>query len=586
MVEDETPHVVADVLGPLESCIHGSLFPLLRAPQFRCPGEVLKVLKKPQGKGIPGASGLPDEDQVLRTSQGLPVAILHSAFLQKLPPPPREGHEHLSVIEVVSREKSSQNPGIRPPDEDFFTIGREEARLELELLEREALLFSGQVPVPGPLGLVVLVEASHGIKDHEVPLISLGVAHPEWEGLPRVSQDVPLLFQEFDEGRQPTWCGPDESHLVEVLSFPGLFLDRSGESRLDGSRESCLDRSGESRLAGSRESCLDHSVESRLAGSEEFCLAGFRVSRCGNRSPSGQACQGNQERGDEDRPPGKRNPHCCLQNDSAGACSGDEARRLTGPVSPGGELVGPQEKGGEERFQAQRGRGGSLWTVQGRGIVPRREGIPRPTGGDPSAGRRVRMRGSLEVTRIPPLKPPLKGRDALKTLYLLRHAKSSWEHDGMSDYDRPLAPRGLKAAPRMGQFMAREELIPHRTLCSGALRAIETWELVAPTLGRTVPTEFRPEVYHSSPSSLMELIHGLPETDESALLVGHNPTFQELSLSLAGSGDEGALRSIRAKFPTGALAVLDFPFRHWPEVAPGAGYLRMFVRPRSLKKNG
>ncbi|MFO8172838.1 MAG: histidine phosphatase family protein [Longimicrobiales bacterium] len=171
----------------------------------------------------------------------------------------------------------------------------------------------------------------------------------------------------------------------------------------------------------------------------------------------------------------------------------------------------------------------------------------------------------------------------MKTLYLLRHAKSSWEHDGLSDYDRPLAPRGLKAAPRMGRFMAREELIPHRTLCSGALRARETWELVAPALGEAVPTEFRPEIYHSSPSSLLELIHGLGKTDESALLVGHNPTFQQLSLSLAGSGDEGALRTIRAKFPTGALAVLDFPYHHWPEVAPGAGYLRMFVPPRSLK---
>lgn len=171
----------------------------------------------------------------------------------------------------------------------------------------------------------------------------------------------------------------------------------------------------------------------------------------------------------------------------------------------------------------------------------------------------------------------------MKTVFLLRHAKSSWDNPGLADYDRPLASRGEKAAPRMGRFLEREGLIPERVLCSGALRARQTWDLVALSLGTTVPTEIRPDIYHSTSGSLLNLIQGLPEKDASVLLVGHNPTFQELALLLLGHGDPNAVQKMKAKFPTAALAVLDFPDHGWSGVLPGQGRLRLFIRPRDLE---
>jgi phosphohistidine phosphatase len=170
----------------------------------------------------------------------------------------------------------------------------------------------------------------------------------------------------------------------------------------------------------------------------------------------------------------------------------------------------------------------------------------------------------------------------LKTVLLLRHAKSSWDEPLLEDFRRPLAPRGRKAATRMGRFMGREGLIPQRVLCSGAVRATETWELLSEGLDRNVPTEIRDDIYHASPMSLLELVRSLPDHEDSVLLVGHNPTFEDLARQLIGSGDPGALRDLASKYPTGALAVLDFRIGRWVELDPGEGDLRAFVRPKAL----
>lgn len=171
----------------------------------------------------------------------------------------------------------------------------------------------------------------------------------------------------------------------------------------------------------------------------------------------------------------------------------------------------------------------------------------------------------------------------MKTIYLLRHAKSSWDQPYLDDYQRPLAPRGSKAAPRLGRYMAKEKLIPQRVLCSGARRAQESWELVSDALGVTVPVKVLPEIYEGSTGTLKGLIHGLPDSEDSVLLVGHNPTFHHLALSLAGSGEETALQRLQFKYPTGALAILDFTVQGWSQVREGAGHLRDFVRPEDLK---
>ena len=172
----------------------------------------------------------------------------------------------------------------------------------------------------------------------------------------------------------------------------------------------------------------------------------------------------------------------------------------------------------------------------------------------------------------------------MKTVLLLRHAKSSWDHPGLDDFRRPLAPRGRKAAARMGRFLAESRTLPDRVLCSGALRAVQTWELVSESLGEKIPTEIREDIYHASPGTLLRLIRTLPEDSGSALLVGHNPTFEMLALRLASpSGNDTALRTMKTKYPTAALAVLDFSVETWRAVEEGGGTLRDFIRPRDLE---
>ena len=90
----------------------------------------------------------------------------------------------------------------------------------------------------------------------------------------------------------------------------------------------------------------------------------------------------------------------------------------------------------------------------------------------------------------------------MKTVLLLRHAKSSWNHPSLGDFDRPLAPRGRKAAPRIARFMRAEGLIPDVVFCSAALRALETWALVAPGLDADVPLETLRDLYHGTPGQL------------------------------------------------------------------------------------
>jgi phosphohistidine phosphatase len=171
----------------------------------------------------------------------------------------------------------------------------------------------------------------------------------------------------------------------------------------------------------------------------------------------------------------------------------------------------------------------------------------------------------------------------VKTVYLLRHAKSSWDDPTLPDFSRPLNPRGRKAAPRVGHYMARQGLMPHRILCSGARRAVETMERVTQALDPDIPVEIRDDIYHSSTDTLLQLIQSQPQEVDSVLLIGHNPTFEDLALALAGQGDERALESLDRKYPTGALAILDFSVVQWKEVRGGTGFLRDFVRPKDLK---
>ncbi len=169
----------------------------------------------------------------------------------------------------------------------------------------------------------------------------------------------------------------------------------------------------------------------------------------------------------------------------------------------------------------------------------------------------------------------------MKTLMLLRHAKSSCDDPSLPDFQRPLAARGRDAAPRMGKAMAKAGLRPDVVLCSGARRAVETWEAVAPNLD-CEQVQVDDTLYLATADAMLAWLNQLPDSVESVLLVGHNPGFEELARRLAGDGRKKALKRLRRKYPTGALAVLTFEADNWAGLQDGAGRLDHFIRPKDL----
>lgn len=161
-------------------------------------------------------------------------------------------------------------------------------------------------------------------------------------------------------------------------------------------------------------------------------------------------------------------------------------------------------------------------------------------------------------------------------LFLLRHAKSSWENEDLADHDRPLAGRGRKAAKRIGKHLRSEGIHPALVLCSSARRARETLERVGPD----GEVRIESELYGASASELLERLRRVPDATESVMLIGHNPAIQELALELADDGDR--LQDVERKFPTCALATLAAP-GGWSELRPGSAELVGFVRPKELK---
>ena len=170
----------------------------------------------------------------------------------------------------------------------------------------------------------------------------------------------------------------------------------------------------------------------------------------------------------------------------------------------------------------------------------------------------------------------------MKTLILMRHAKSAWGDSEQKDIDRPLSSRGQKAAPRMGEWLAAEGYRPNVVLCSTAARARETLELVQPSLPKNAAVEHVRGLYMASPREMLIEIGKVPESAATVMLVGHNPGIGSLASLLCGSGDAKALANLHGKFPTAAIAVLGFNVARWNDIAAGAGTLRAFTRPRDL----
>lgn len=171
----------------------------------------------------------------------------------------------------------------------------------------------------------------------------------------------------------------------------------------------------------------------------------------------------------------------------------------------------------------------------------------------------------------------------MKTLTLLRHAKSSWDDAVARDFDRPLNARGQKAAATVGRHMRAEKLSFDHVVASPAIRIVETVEQVETGYGSALAPAWDRRIYLASASSLLDVVHELPEGADSALLIGHNPGLEDLILLLIPDRTGDLLRdSVEEKFPTAALAVMSFAVDRWDAVKAGGGTLLSFTRPRDL----
>jgi phosphohistidine phosphatase len=168
------------------------------------------------------------------------------------------------------------------------------------------------------------------------------------------------------------------------------------------------------------------------------------------------------------------------------------------------------------------------------------------------------------------------------TLSLLRHAKSSWDDASLEDFERPLAKRGEAAGPRIGAFMAEHGLVPDLILCSPAVRARQTIDLVLPHLAGGPTVVYEDNLYLAASSVLLARLRRIEGKVHHVMIVGHDPGMQGLALELTGEGDAKMRQALAAKFPTAALAVIRFKAREWAKVQPAKGCLELFVTPKML----
>jgi phosphohistidine phosphatase len=174
-------------------------------------------------------------------------------------------------------------------------------------------------------------------------------------------------------------------------------------------------------------------------------------------------------------------------------------------------------------------------------------------------------------------------KNAAMRLMIFRHAKAEKGAPGARDRDRPLAPRGLKEAPRMGTYMARHRLVPRHALVSPSRRTRETWDGLAAALPAGIPVFYDDRLYDAAPEAIVAVLKETPAAVRTLIVVGHNPGLQEAARLLIAAGDVEARERLNEGLPTSGLAVIDFAGNDWDKLHPRSGRLERFVTPRLLK---
>jgi phosphohistidine phosphatase len=170
-----------------------------------------------------------------------------------------------------------------------------------------------------------------------------------------------------------------------------------------------------------------------------------------------------------------------------------------------------------------------------------------------------------------------------KKLILLRHAKSAWDNPSIADFDRPLSNRGRKAAPLVGAYLARRGLVPGLALCSSAKRAAETLDLACAGWPTKPTVRKLKSLYLAMPREMLRRLQAVGKEPDCVMLVGHNPGIADLAAWLCSHGKADQRASLARKFPTGALAVIEFDVEDWGDVDAEAGRLIEFATPKQIE---
>lgn len=170
----------------------------------------------------------------------------------------------------------------------------------------------------------------------------------------------------------------------------------------------------------------------------------------------------------------------------------------------------------------------------------------------------------------------------MKTLTLLRHAKSGWDDTVARDFDRPLNAKGRKAAQVVGAHLRQLGLGFDHIVASPAERVVQTIADVAAGYGDAIEPAWDKRLYLASSATLLDVARETPADAARLLMIGHNPGLEDFVLLLMGGGDPALVRAAELKYPTATLAELTFDVDDWSAIAPAAGTLTRFIRPRDL----
>ena len=162
----------------------------------------------------------------------------------------------------------------------------------------------------------------------------------------------------------------------------------------------------------------------------------------------------------------------------------------------------------------------------------------------------------------------------MKSVILLRHGKSDWNAPFRNDHERPLALRGIKAAKKMGKYFSKNEKSPEILISSTALRAKETIELAKKSGKWSSQLIYNSKIYGGSPKIILEIIQQIDEKFNSVCLIGHEPNFSSF-ISKSTNGEF-------YRFPTAAMAFINFKIELWEEIRFGNGILKWLARPKEI----